>query len=192
MALRLDVSGIEAGYGAVRALHGVSITIEQGETVALLGTNGNGKSTLMKCVMGVVRPARGKVTLEIDGTTHDLARMATEQIVSLGIAMVPEGRRLFPRLSVEENLLLGAFRSQARSQIEKSLASCYEMFPVLDERRRHANKCSQRCQKCPDQGAVVRPASERSHRAAQCRDPGKQPQADDQPAAGAPCGKQKA
>jgi branched-chain amino acid transport system ATP-binding protein len=130
------VNGIEAGYGAVRALHGVSITIEQGETVALLGTNGNGKSTLMKCVMGVVRPSRGAVTLEIDGTTHDLARMATEEIVSLGIAMVPEGRRLFPRLSVEENLLLGAFRSAARTKIEKSLASCYEMFPVLVERRR--------------------------------------------------------
>ena len=136
MALRLSVNGIEAGYGAVRALHGVSIAIEQGETVALLGTNGNGKSTLMKCVMGVVRPSRGEVTLEIDGTRHDLARMATEEIVSLGIAMVPEGRRLFPRLSVEENLLLGAFRSAARARIEKSLASCYEMFPVLVERRR--------------------------------------------------------
>jgi branched-chain amino acid transport system ATP-binding protein len=136
LALKLNVSGIEAGYGAVRALHGVSVTIEQGETVALLGTNGNGKSTLMKCVMGVVRPSRGEVTLEIDGTTHDLARMATEEIVSLGIAMVPEGRRLFPRLSVEENLLLGAFRSEARTKIETSLASCYEMFPVLNERRR--------------------------------------------------------
>src|SRR5262245_18662914 len=123
LALRLTVNGIEAGYGAVRALHGVSITIEQGETVALLGTNGNGKSTLMKCVMGIVRPARGEVKLEIDGTTHDLARMATEEIVNLGIAMVPEGRRLFPRLSVEENLLLGAFRSQARARMEKSLAS---------------------------------------------------------------------
>ena len=136
MALRLTVNGIEAGYGAVRALHGVSMAIEQGETVALLGTNGNGKSTLMKCVMGIVRPSRGEVKVEIDGTTHDLSRMAPEEIVSLGIAMVPEGRRLFPRLSVEENLLLGAFRAAARSMIAKSLADCYEMFPVLEERRR--------------------------------------------------------
>ena len=130
------MSGIEAGYGAVRALHGVSIAIEQGETVALLGTNGNGKSTLMKCVMGVVRPTRGTVTLELDGVTHDLSQLATEDIVNLGIAMVPEGRRLFPRLTVEENLLLGAFRKQARAGIGSSLASCYEMFPVLKERRR--------------------------------------------------------
>ena len=130
------MSGIEAGYGAVRALHGVSIAIEQGETVALLGTNGNGKSTLMKCVMGVVRPTRGTVTLQLDGVTHDLSRLATEDIVNLGIAMVPEGRRLFPRLTVEENLLLGAFRMQARAGIGTTLASCYEMFPVLKERRR--------------------------------------------------------
>ena len=136
MGLRLHLSGIEAGYGAVRALHGVSIAIEQGETVALLGTNGNGKSTLMKCVMGVVRPSRGTVTLELDGARHDLSQLATEEIVNLGIAMVPEGRRLFPRLTVEENLLLGAFRMQARAGITTSLANCYEMFPVLKERRR--------------------------------------------------------
>ncbi len=136
MALRLTLNGIEAGYGAVRALHGVSIAINEGETVALLGTNGNGKSTLMKCVMGVVRPARGEVLLELDGKTHDLSSLATEQIVNLGIAMVPEGRRLFPRLTVEENLLLGAFRLQARSRITASLASCYEMFPMLRERSR--------------------------------------------------------
>ena len=136
MALKLTLNGIEAGYGAVRALHGVSIAIEQGETVALLGTNGNGKSTLMKCVMGVVKPSRGTVTLELDGVTHDLSRLATEEIVNLGIAMVPEGRRLFPRLTVEENLLLGAFRRQARAGITTNLASCYDIFPVLLERRR--------------------------------------------------------
>jgi branched-chain amino acid transport system ATP-binding protein len=136
LALRLTLNGIEAGYGAVRALHGVSIAIEQGETVALLGTNGNGKSTLMKCVMGVVRPVRGSVLLELDGVEHDLARLPTEEIVNLGIAMVPEGRRLFAKLTVEENLLLGAFRRQARAGITAQLASCYDMFPVLQERRR--------------------------------------------------------
>ena len=136
MALKLSVQGVSAGYGAVRALHGVSLDVAQGETVALLGTNGNGKSTLMKCVMGMVRPTSGSVTLEMDGATHDLTRLSTEAIVSLGVALVPEGRRLFPKLTVEENLLLGAYRPQARGAIAKNLEFCYTAFPVLEERRR--------------------------------------------------------
>src|SRR5476649_616257 len=135
-SLSLSVRGIDAGYGAVRALHGVSVDIAQGETVALLGTNGNGKSTLMKCLMGMVRPTRGTLSLELDGARHDLARLSTEAIVNLGITMVPEGRRLFPKLTVEENLLLGAFRPQARPQIENNLAFSYATFPVLKQRRR--------------------------------------------------------
>jgi branched-chain amino acid transport system ATP-binding protein len=136
LALELTVDGIDAGYGAVRALHGISLSVKEKETVALLGTNGNGKSTLMKCVMGIVRPSRGKIELEIENRTHDLTRLSTEQIVGLGVAMVPEGRRLFPKLTVEENLLLGAFRPQARHDIAKNLALCYETFDVLRERRR--------------------------------------------------------
>ena len=136
MALELKISGIDAGYGAVRALQGVSILIREQETVALLGTNGNGKSTLMKCVMGMVRPTRGKIELRIDDKTHDLTQLSTEEIVSLGVAMVPEGRRLFPKLTVEENLLLGAYRPQARPDIAKNLALCYETFEVLKERRK--------------------------------------------------------
>ena len=136
MALKLTIEGVSAGYRAVRALHGVSLDVGQGETVALLGTNGNGKSTLIKCVMGMVRPTQGRVTLELDGATHDLTRLSTEQIVNLGVALVPEGRRLFPKLTVEENLLLGAFRPAARGEIAKNLAFCYEAFPVLQERRR--------------------------------------------------------
>src|SRR4249920_2267736 len=136
MSLSLRIENVDAGYGAVRALHGVSITISQGETVALLGTNGNGKSTLMKCVMGMVRPTRGSVTLTMENQKYDLTRLSTEQIVNLGVAMVPEGRRLFPKLTVEENLLLGAFRRQARGEIAKNRAFCYEAFPVLAERRR--------------------------------------------------------
>jgi branched-chain amino acid transport system ATP-binding protein len=136
LALELEVRDVEAGYGAVRALHGISLAAKQGETVALLGTNGNGKSTLMKCVMGIVRPSRGSVTLKLDGATHDLTRLSTEQIVNLGVAMVPEGRRLFPKLTVEENLLLGAFRPLARSEMAKNQAFAYEAFPVLKERRR--------------------------------------------------------
>ena len=136
MALRLTVSGIDARYGAVRALNGVSIEVNAGETVVLLGTNGNGKSTLMKCLMGVVRPTSGTIALEVDGRTHDIARLATEEIVGLGVALVPEGRRLFPKLTVEENLMLGAYRRSARARIAHNLAFAYEAFPVLIERRR--------------------------------------------------------
>ena len=135
MALELTISGIDAAYGAVRALQGVSISVRDGETVALLGTNGNGKSTLMKCVMGIVRPSRGSIFLSLDDKKFDLTRLSTEEIVNLGVAMVPEGRRLFPKLTVEENLLLGAYRPQARPDIAKNLVLCYETFEVLKERR---------------------------------------------------------
>jgi branched-chain amino acid transport system ATP-binding protein len=136
LALELTVERVDAGYGAVRALHGISLAVKERETVALLGTNGNGKSTLMKCVMGMVRPTRGRIVLHLDGKDFDLTRLTTEEIVNLGIAMVPEGRRLFPRLTVEENLLLGAFRPAARKVIARNLDFAYEAFPVLKERRR--------------------------------------------------------
>ena len=121
MANSLTIDSIDAAYGAVRVLEGVSLNVGSGETVVLLGTNGNGKSTLMKCVMGIVPPRSGRITAEIDGETHDLVGRSTEQIVDLGIALVPEGRRLFPRLTVEENLLLGAFRKKARAPCARSL-----------------------------------------------------------------------
>jgi branched-chain amino acid transport system ATP-binding protein len=136
LALSLSVSGIDAGYGAVRALHDVSIEVRQGETVILLGTNGNGKSTLMKCVMGLARPMKGAIALELDGQSHDLTKLPTEDIVDLGVVLVPEGRRLFPKLTVEENLMLGAYRKEARAQIARSIALAYEAFPLLTERRR--------------------------------------------------------
>lgn len=136
MALELTIRDVKAGYGEVRALHGVSLELRQGETVALLGTNGNGKSTLLKCVMGMVRPTRGEIILDINGVRHDMARFSTEEIVGMGVAMVPEGRRLFPRLTVEENLMLGAFRDAARKSIKRNLDFCYGVFPALQERRR--------------------------------------------------------
>jgi branched-chain amino acid transport system ATP-binding protein len=136
LALMLTVDRIDAGYGAVRALSGVSISVAGGETVALLGANGNGKSTLTKCIMGLVRPTRGTITLEIDGTSHDLTKLPAEAIVALGVALVPEGRRLFAKLTVEENLLLGAFRRDARRRIAGNLACAFATFPVLKERRR--------------------------------------------------------
>ena len=127
---------VDAGYGAVRVLHGVSIEVREGETVALLGTNGNGKSTLIKCIMGMVTPEAGEIVLETDGARIDLTRKSTEEIVGLGIALVPEGRRLFPKLSVEENLLLGAYRPEARADIAANLDFSFEAFPVLAQRRR--------------------------------------------------------
>jgi branched-chain amino acid transport system ATP-binding protein len=136
LASRLVVRDVDAGYGAVRVLHGVSLEVREGETVALLGTNGNGKSTLIKCVMGIVPPEAGEIFLETDGARIDLTRKSTEEIVGLGIALVPEGRRLFPKLTVEENLLLGAYRREARAGIARNLAFCFEAFPVLRGRRR--------------------------------------------------------
>jgi branched-chain amino acid transport system ATP-binding protein len=115
---------------------GVSLDLNQGQTVALLGTNGNGKSTLMKCIMGMVKPDQGSIHLEIDGQRHDLTQMSTEDIVNLGVALVPEGRRLFPKLTVEENLLLGAYRQIARPQIASNLEFVYEAFPLLLERQK--------------------------------------------------------
>jgi len=131
----MTIERVAAAYGAVRVLEEVSIDVKAGETVVLLGTNGNGKSTLMKCVMGMVRPSAGRILAEIDGVRYDLATLSTEQIVDLGIALVPEGRRLFPKLTVEENLLLGAYRAKAREQLKQNLAFCFECFPRLAERR---------------------------------------------------------
>ncbi len=135
MANSLTISGVHAAYGAVRVIDDVSLKVGGGETVALLGTNGNGKSTLMKCIMGVVRPSAGSIVAEIDGIHHDLIGRTTEEIVDLGIALVPEGRRLFPKLTVEENLLLGAFRRTARRERKRNLEVCFGTFPRLAERR---------------------------------------------------------
>jgi branched-chain amino acid transport system ATP-binding protein len=135
LANSISVEGIHAAYAAVRVLEDVTLRVAGGETVVLLGTNGNGKSTLMKSIMGIVRPSAGRIVAEIDGVTRDLIGRSTEEIVDLGIAMVPEGRRLFPRLSVEENLLLGAFRPRARAERKRNLDFCFEAFPRLAERR---------------------------------------------------------
>jgi len=134
LASSITIDAIDAGYGAVRVLEDVSINVKGGETVVLLGTNGNGKSTLMKCIMGLVQPSAGSIIAEIDGERHELVGKRTEEIVDLGIALVPEGRRLFPRLTVEENLALGAFRPTARAKREQNLEFCYETFPRLKER----------------------------------------------------------
>jgi branched-chain amino acid transport system ATP-binding protein len=136
LASSLSLNGIHAAYGSVRVIEDVSIEVGSGETVVLLGTNGNGKSTLMKCIMGMLAPSAGRITAQIEGKSHDLAGKSTEAIVDLGITLVPEGRRLFPKLTVEENLQIGAFRKTARAAIGENLESCYATFPRLRERHR--------------------------------------------------------
>ena len=125
----LRVEGLRASYGDARALHGVSLELQAGETLALIGANGAGKSTLLKAISGLVGAIEGRILFK----GEDIARRAANRIVRLGIALVPEGRRLFPSLSVEENLMLGG---KARRPGPWSLQSVYELFPVLEERRR--------------------------------------------------------
>jgi branched-chain amino acid transport system ATP-binding protein len=131
----VSVEDVHAGYGGVRVLHGLSLRVADGETVALLGTNGNGKSTLIHCIMGVVRPTAGRIVARLDGAEHDLVGLPAQEVVRLGIALVPEGRHLFPKLTVRENLLLGAHRPEARRRLHESLASCFDLFPQLAQRR---------------------------------------------------------
>lgn len=133
----LSIEGLHAGYGAVGVLHDVSLTVSDGEMVVMLGTNGNGKSTLMKCVMGLVRPTAGRIVYQPDaGPPIDLASVPDHARAGLGIAMIAEGRRLFPKLTVEENLVLGAYPAEARANRAKNLAVALDTFPALASRRR--------------------------------------------------------
>jgi len=135
LASSLTVRGVTAGYGAVQVLRGISIDVGAGQTVALLGTNGNGKSTLMKTIAGLLPAQAGEIVFECAGERLDLAGRSPLEIVNLGIALVPEGRHLFGRLTVEENLMLGAYRPAARACCMQNLDYCFEMFPRLAERR---------------------------------------------------------
>jgi branched-chain amino acid transport system ATP-binding protein len=132
---RLRVEDLKAGYGAVTVLRGIDLEVREGELVALLGMNGNGKSTLLNAILGFVRPTGGRILLEWDGVTIDLGAKAPHEIVNLGVAIVPEGRRFAPNLSVEENLMLAGSATRARSHRQRNLAFCYDTFPILRERR---------------------------------------------------------
>jgi branched-chain amino acid transport system ATP-binding protein len=124
----LDVRAIDAFYGDFQALFGVSLRVEAGQVVAVIGANGAGKSTLLRTIAGLMHPRRGDIHL--DG--ESIGGTPAFNVVKRGIALVPEGRRLFPSLSVEENLLIGA---QSRRSGPWTLARIYELFPVLAERR---------------------------------------------------------
>jgi len=127
----LDVAGVDVFYGDLQALWQVSIRVEPGEVVALLGPNGAGKSTLLRTIAGLRRPASGTVTFNGKPLHHTPAH----RIVEHGLALVPEGRRLFAGMSVLENLLLGAFTPRARADRERTQRWVFDMFPVLAERR---------------------------------------------------------
>ncbi len=131
MAL-LTVTGLAVRYGAINAVRGVDLAVESGEVVAVLGANGAGKSTTMKAIVGLVPAASGE--LSFDG--HSLRGKSTEQIVMGGLTLVPEGRRVFPSLTVAENLALGAATRRDAAAVGRSRAEIYELFPVLAERSR--------------------------------------------------------
>ena len=127
----LEIRGLHAGYGEVEILRGVSLSVDTGQIVTLVGSNGAGKSTLLNAVCGILRPRAGAVSL--DGT--DITGWSSEAIVARGITQVPEGRRLFPQMSVRENLLMGAYLRRDRPEIQRDMAWIYEMFPILKERQ---------------------------------------------------------
>jgi branched-chain amino acid transport system ATP-binding protein len=131
MTFLLKVRDLDAGYGPVKVLHGVSIEVKEGEVVAILGANGAGKSTLMGAITGLVRPTAGSITFD----NALISGLATEQITRRGLTLVPEGRRIFAKLTVLENLKMGAYSRRDRAATALDLESMLERFPVLAERR---------------------------------------------------------
>jgi branched-chain amino acid transport system ATP-binding protein len=127
----LELRSIDAGYGRFQALFGVDLDVKAGEAVGVIGPNGAGKTTLMRVISGLIRPTRGSISMQ--GT--DVLATAAHRIVGLGIAHVPENRRLFPRLSVEDNLRMGAFMPAARPKFAQRLEFVYGLFPRMKERR---------------------------------------------------------
>lgn len=130
----LRLSGLVVAYGEVTALHGIDIDVQEGEIVALIGANGAGKSTILKAISGLIRPRAG----EIQFLGRSIVGSSPDAIVRLGIVQVPEGRRIFPRLSVEQNLDVGAYSSRARGQEKSTREQVYALFPRLYDRRRQA------------------------------------------------------
>ena len=127
----LELKSIRAGYGSFQALFDVSLEVREGEAVGVIGPNGAGKTTLMRVVSGLIRPTAGAIVME----GVDLVAMPSHRIVDVGIAHVPENRRLFPRMTVEDNLKMGGFTPAARPKFRQRLQVVYELFPRLAERR---------------------------------------------------------
>jgi branched-chain amino acid transport system ATP-binding protein len=127
----LSLNGIEAGYGSFQVLFGLSLEVNAGEAVGVIGPNGAGKTTLMRVISGLIRPTAGR--LDMEGT--DLRTTPAHRILELGIAHVPENRRLFARMTVEDNLRMGAYIPAARAKFRQRLEFVYDLFPRLKERR---------------------------------------------------------
>ena len=130
----LSVSGLECRYGKVAAVRGLSLEVKQGELVSLIGANGAGKTTTLKSISGVLRAAGGRVVFE----GEDITQASARRILELGIAHCPEGRRVFPYMTVRENLEMGCFLRKDKAGIEADLRKLFERFPILDERRDQA------------------------------------------------------
>ena len=129
-AAMLELAGVSAGYGSFRALHDVDLRVDAGEAVAVLGPNGAGKTTLLRVISGLLPASSGAIAME----GRDLRALPAHRIVETGIAHVPENRRLFPRLSVEDNLKMGAYVASARARFAERLERVYGLFPRLRER----------------------------------------------------------
>jgi len=127
----LTLTDIDAGYGTFQALFGVSLEVNAGEAIGVIGPNGAGKTTLMRVISGLIRPTEGQIFME----GANLLTTPPHRILELGIAHVPEHRRLFPRMTVEDNLRMGAYISAARARFRQRLDFVYELFPRLRERR---------------------------------------------------------
>jgi branched-chain amino acid transport system ATP-binding protein len=132
----LMVSNLDTFYGGFQALWNVSLEVKPKEIVALIGANGSGKSTLLDTISGLIRPAKGSI--EFDGKT--ITNLNPFEIVALGISQVPEGRRVFPELSVLDNLILGSYNRAARSEKEQNFNMVYELFPLLGKRKNQLAK----------------------------------------------------
>lgn len=132
----LELNDVAVSYGKVQALKGISLRVEKGRIFSVLGANGAGKTTLLGAILGLTANASG--TIMVGGV--DLSKKAPHERVSLGIALVPEGRRIFPDFSVEENLRIGAYQRKDESRIESDLEKIYRMFPILRERKRQRSK----------------------------------------------------
>jgi len=126
----LQLENVHAAYGPIKALHGISLEVREGEIVTIIGANGAGKSTTLRCISGVIRPQSG----EIRFAGKPLADLRANEIVRLGICQAPEGRQIFPRLTVRENLEMGAFTRSNAAEIRADLQRMYQMFPILQER----------------------------------------------------------
>lgn len=130
----LEIKDLEVFYGVIRAIKGISFEVNQGEVIALIGANGAGKTTILHTISGLIRPKLGSITFE----GNNLVKTPADKIVRLGIAQVPEGRRVFANLSVYENLMLGAFKRSDKAKIKDDLESVYKRFPRLAERKKQA------------------------------------------------------